>query len=78
MGVGAERRLAGVDSKPFVLQIGNKDADTDEDAVKETDAERLAPGHPVSQWLTQNQKLLLSSFPACCPLGPLCSDSAVV
>ena len=49
MGVRAERRLAGVDSKPFVLQIGNKDADTEEDAVKETDAERLAPGHPVSQ-----------------------------
>ena len=37
----------------FVLQIGNKDADTDKDAVKETDAERLAPGHPVSQWLTE-------------------------
>ena len=43
MGVRAQRRLA------IVLQIGNKDADTDKDADKDTGAERLAPGHPVSQ-----------------------------
>ena len=49
MGVRAQRRLAGIDSKPFVLQIGNKDADTDKDADKDTGAERLASGHPVSQ-----------------------------
>ena len=50
---GRRRRLAGIDSKPFVSQIGNKDADTDKEADKEMDRE--ACSRPPSESVTHTE-----------------------